>query len=131
MIDVILLLHSYNLYLVLLSSLVAGIWGLVLYFKKLPASRPWHISLLVSLAFGLLQGLFGIIMVAAGLKPGGGTHLYYLHYVYGGIVALGIPLVWISFTTNGKNKRMDLLIYSCAALLIAVVAVRAWMTGPA
>ena len=130
MIDVILALHNFNVYLVFLSSLVAAVWGFILYFKKLPASRAWFISLWVSLAFGLLQGVLGISMVAVGLKPGGGVGDYYLHYVYGGIVALGLPLVWISFTTNGKNKRLDVLAYSIGALLIAVVAVRAWMTGP-
>jgi heme A synthase len=129
-IDVILTLHKSNVYLVFLSSLVAAIWGFILYFKKLPATRAWYISLWVSLAFGVLQGLLGISMVAVGLKPGGGVGDYYLHYVYGGIVALGLPLVWISFTTNGKNKRLDVLAYSIGALLIAVVAVRAWMTGP-
>ena len=82
------------------------------------------------IGFGLLQGVLGISMVAVGLKPSGGVGDYYLHYVYGGIVALGLPLVWISFTTNGKNKRLDVLAYSIGALLIAVVAVRAWMTGP-
>ncbi|GCE26444.1 hypothetical protein KDA_19280 [Dictyobacter alpinus] len=131
MVDFILTLHRYNLYLVLLSSLVAGIWGLILYFRKSDNLKSWRIALLVSFAFGVLQGLFGLIMVALGLKPGGGVNLYYLHYVYGGIVALGIPLVWLSFTTNGKDKRKDLLIYSLAALVIAIVAVRAWMTGPA
>lgn len=131
MVDFIHLLHSYNLYLVLLSSLVAGIWGLILYFQKSENLKSWRIALLVAFGFGVLQGLFGLIMVAVGLKPGGGVKLYYLHYVYGGIVALGIPLVWLSFTTNGKDKRRDLLIYSVAALIIAVVAVRAWMTGPA
>lgn len=130
MIDIVLALHTFNVYLVFLSALVAAIWGFILYFKKLSATRAWHISLFVALGFGLLQGLLGITMVAVGLKPGGGVGDYYLHYVYGGIVALGLPLVWISFTTNGKNKRLDVLAYSIGALLIAIVAVRAWMTGP-
>jgi heme A synthase len=129
-IDIILTLHKSNVYLVFLSSLVAGIWGLILYFKKLSASKAWHISLFVALGLGLLQGVLGISMVAVGLKPGGGVGDYYLHYVYGGIVALGLPLVWISFTTNGKDKRLDMLAYSLGALFIAIVAVRAWMTGP-
>ncbi len=130
MINIILALHNFNVYLVFLSALVAAIWGFILYFKKLAATKGWYISLWVALAFGLLQGVLGISMVAVGLKPGGGVGDYYLHYVYGGIVALGLPLVWISFTTNGKNKRLDVLAYSIGALLIAVVAVRAWMTGP-
>ncbi|GCE18721.1 hypothetical protein [Dictyobacter kobayashii] len=131
MADFILILHNINVYFVFLSALVAGIWGLIVYFQKRENIKPWRISLLVAFAFGVLQGLLGLSMVALGLKPGGGTGLYYLHYVYGGIVALGIPLVWLSFTTNGEDKRRDVLIYSLGALVIAIVAVRAWMTGPA
>ena len=53
-----------------------------------------------------------------------------IHYVYGGIVALGIPLTWLSFTTNGKDQRKDLLAYSIATLILVAAAIRAWMTGP-
>jgi heme A synthase len=82
-----------------------------------------------SLALAALQALFGIIMVASGLKPGGGTDLYYLHYVYGSIVALGIPVA-LTYTTSGKDKRKDLLIFSIAALIMLAAGVRALMTGP-
>lgn len=131
MISFILALHNYNLYLVLLSALVAGVWGLVLYFKKRTPTKAWRISLLLAFIFGILQGVFGLLMVLMGLKPGGGIHLYYLHYVYGGIVALALPLVWMSFTTNGQDKRRDMLYFSLGALLIVIVGIRAWMTGPA
>jgi heme A synthase len=87
--------------------------------------------LIVTLVLGLLQAAFGLTMVTLGLKPGGGVGDYYLHYVYGGIVALGIPLVWLSFTTNGQDKRKDMLFYSIAMLIMVAAAVRAWMTGPA
>jgi len=70
-------------------------------------------------------------MVTLGLKPGTGTGLYYLHYVYGGIVALVIPLAYLSYTTGGKNPRRDVLIYSIALLILVAAGVRAWMTGPA
>jgi heme A synthase len=103
----------------------------VLYFTKKPAIQPWRIMLMITLVLGLLQAVFGLTMIAMGQKPGGGTGLYYLHYVYGGIVALGIPLVWISFTTNGKDKRKDMLFYSIATLIMVAAAVRAWLTGPA
>jgi hypothetical protein len=46
-------------------------------------------------------------------------------------VALGIPLVWLSFTTNGQDKRKDMLFYSFAMLVMVAAAARAWMTGPA
>lgn len=159
MADFIVILHSYNVYLIIAAATISGIFGLVLYFKSSPKSDPkkslpeqekneappetteapaiqpavkwWRISLLTTLGLSLLQGLFGVTMIAIGLKPGGGTGLYYLHYVYGGIVALGIPLTWLSFTTNGQDKRKDMLFYSIATLIMVAAAIRAWITGPA
>ncbi len=131
LINFILLLHQYNPYLIVAAAAISGIWGLIIYFTRRPLVKPWRIMLIITVALGILQGLFGLIMVFASLKPGGGKNLYYLHYVYGGIVALGIPLTWLSFTTNGKDQRKDLLIYSIAALVLVAAAIRAWMTGPA
>ncbi|HEU5230109.1 MAG TPA: hypothetical protein VFU49_19980 [Ktedonobacteraceae bacterium] len=129
MTQVILTLHSYNVYLVIAAAAIAGIWGLILFFTKRPTNPSWRISLIVTAALGLLQGLLGVIMVIMGLKPGTGTGIYYLHYVYGGIAALALPIA-ITYATNGKNPRRDMLIFSIAALIVAAVAVRAWMTGP-
>ncbi len=131
MLAIVLLLHTYNVYLIWLSAAITSIWGFILYFRKRENLRPWRISLIVTLVLGLLQGVFGVTLLLLGQKPGGGIGLYYLHYVYGGIVALGIPLVWLSFTTNGKNRRQDLLIYSIGALILLAAGVRAWMTGNA
>jgi len=131
LLDFILTLHTYNVYLVIIAAAISGILGMVLYFTKKPVIRQWRIMLIITLILGLLQAAFGLTMVAMGQKPGGGTGLYYLHYVYGGIVALGIPLVWLSFTTNGQDKRKDMLFYSIATLVMVAAAVRAWMTGPA
>jgi heme A synthase len=127
----ILTLHSYNVYLVIIAAAISGILGIVLYFTHRPVLQQWRIMLIITLVLGLLQAAFGLTMVALGLKPGGGVGDYYLHYVYGGIVALGIPLVWLSFTTNGQDKRKDMLFYSIATLVMVAAAVRAWMTGPA
>ncbi len=133
----VLILHSYNVYLVLAAGLITAIWGFILYFrsgkeKKMEGiPRSWSILLRITAGLALLQGLFGIIMVTLGLKPGTGTGLYYLHYVYGGIVALVIPLAYFSYTTGGKNPRRDVLIYSIALLILVAAGVRAWMTGPA
>jgi len=129
--DILVTLHSYNAYLVMLSGAVAGIWGLILYFQKKEGgmNKPLRIAMITTLVIGLLQGLLGITMVILGLKPGGGANLYYLHYVYGAIVVLALP-IGLTYTTSGKNPRRDLLIFSLAALILAAAAVRAWMTGP-
>jgi heme A synthase len=94
-------------------------------------ARTWRIALTVTVVLALLQGVFGVTMVLLGLRPGRpDDSLYYLHFVYGGIVALIIPVA-TTYATGGKNRRRDILIYSIAALILTAAAVRAWMTGPA
>jgi len=119
-------LHLYNMVLVLATSTITGIWGLVLYFKKRETiDRPWKIALIVTAAVALLQGLLGITLVLLGLRPPGGD-LYYLHYVYGAIVALAIP---VAYTYTSKNVRTAILIFSIAALVMAAAGARGMMTG--
>ena len=124
-------LHYFNLFLILAASLVAGIWGLVLFFMKKTTTiyRPWRILLIFTAIVALLQGVFGILLVLLGLRPGTGSDLYDLHYVYGGIVALAIPVA-LTYATSGKNVRRDVLIFSIAALVLFAAGFRAWMTGP-
>ncbi|HXZ05333.1 MAG TPA: hypothetical protein VEH81_10890 [Ktedonobacteraceae bacterium] len=129
MVDVISNLHFYNMVLVLASGTVAGVWGLILFFMKKPMIRPWRISLMVAAVIAALQALLGITLVLLGQKPGTGTGDYYLHYVYGAIVVLAIPIA-ITYATGGKNERRDTLIFSIAALILVAAAIRALMTGP-
>ena len=131
MLDVVIELHYLNLFLILALGLITGIWGLILYFRKKTEtiSRPWRIALIITAADGLLQGILGVTLLLLGQKPGTGTDLYYLHYVYGGIVALAIPVA-LTYATGGKKPRRDVLIYSIAALILFAAGFRAWMTGP-
>ncbi len=130
MTDFISTLHFINVFLVLASGTITGIWGLILYFmKKQTIIRPWRISLIVTAIVGLLQALLGITLVLLGQKPGvAGDSLYYLHYVYGGIVALAIPVA-VTYATGGKHPRRDMLIFSIISLVLVAAAVRALMTG--
>ncbi|GAC1390039.1 MAG: hypothetical protein NVS4B11_03070 [Ktedonobacteraceae bacterium] len=130
MLDAVVTIHGYNFFLIFTAAVVAGIWGLVLYFRKLEASRPWHISLYITAILGGIQGLLGVTLVLLGQKPQGGQGLYWLHYVYGGIVVFALPVA-LTYTTNGKNRRLDILIYSIAVLVLAAASVRGWVTGPA
>lgn len=149
MLPVVLNLHLYNMVLVLATSVITGIWGLILYFRlpkkkasdeasemvapsekaanqpKETFNRPWKIALIVTAIDGLLQGLLGVTLVLLGQKPGGGS-LYYLHYVYGAIVLLAIP---VAYTYASKDMRRTVLILSLAALIIAAAGARAMMTG--
>ena len=103
MVDIIAPIHLYNVILVLAAAVVTGIWGLILYFTKRTMNKPWRISLITTAILGAIQGVLGITMVALGARPGTGTDLYYLHYVYGAIVAFAIPVA-LTYTTSGKIR---------------------------
>ena len=129
MVDAISNLHFFNMVLVLASGAITGVWGFILFFMKKPSNRPWRISLTATAVIAALQAVLGITLVLLGQKPGSGTGLYYLHYVYGAIVVLAIPIA-ITYATGGKNERRDILIFSIAALVLVAAAIRALMTGP-
>lgn len=130
LLPVVLNLHLYNMVLVLATSTITGIWGLILYFrqKKVEAISPaWRIAVIVTAIDGLLQGLLGVTLVLLGQGPNlPGGSLYYLHYVYGAIVLLAIP---VAYTYATKSLRRTILILSIAALIIAAAGARAMMTG--
>lgn len=128
MVDFVLFLHAHNVYLVLAACAVTGIWGLILFFMKKTMIPSWRIALIVTAVLSGLQALLGILLITLGQKPGGGTGLYYLHYVYGAIVALGLPIA-VTYTTNGAKTRRDVLIFSIAALIMLAAGIRAFMTG--
>ncbi len=128
MTDAISSLHFFNVFLVLASGTISGIWGLILFFMKKTINRPWRIAIIVTAVVSALQALLGVILILLGQKPGTGTGLYYLHYVYGAIVVLAIPVA-ITYATGGKNQRRDLLILSIAALVLVAAALRALTTG--
>jgi len=129
-VNIFLFLHSWNIFLILAAGLISGIWGFVLFFRKEKViPRSWRIALIVTAILALLQGVFGVILLLAGLKPEGGDSLYYLHFVYGAIVALAIPVA-VTYATGGKNVRRDILIFSLAAIILFAAGFRAWMTGP-
>ncbi len=126
MLPIVLNLHLYNMVLVLATSTITGIWGLILYFQKKEAINwAWRNALIVTGADGLLQGLLGVMLVLMGNRPPGGS-LYYLHYVYGAIVVFALP---VAYTYASKNIRTTILILSIGAFIIAAAGARGMMTG--
>ena len=129
--NVIINIHFFNVILVLATGAISAIWGFILFFLKRPMNRPWRIALIVTGIDTAIQALLGITLVLLGQRPGpAGDSLFYLHYVYGTIVVLAIPVA-VTYATGGKNQRRDVLIFSIAALILVAAAVRALMTGPA
>ena len=130
MVDFLSNLHFFNGILILIAGTITGVWGLILFFmKKQTIIRPWRIALIFTGVVAFLQAIFGIILVAEGQHPGTGTGLYYLHFVYGAIVALAIPVA-VTYATGGKKPRRDMLLFSIISLVLVAAALRALVTGP-
>src|SRR5258708_14486282 len=91
MVDAISNLHFLNVFLVLASGTISGVWGFILFFMKKCMNKPWRIALIVTAIVAALQALLGVILILLGQKPGSGTRLYYLHYVYRAVVVLAPP----------------------------------------
>jgi len=86
------------------------------------ALRVFRVLLSVTAALGLLQAIIGGLMYLQGARPGDG-----LHYVYGGIVLLAIPVAYVY--SDQHQVRRDIIIMVIAAVAVIGAAVRAFMTG--
>jgi hypothetical protein len=116
-------------------TLIAGITLLVLRRgmsdTDAPASGPvaiftrlFRILLWVTAGLGVLQPIFGGLLFLGGGRPEDA-----LHFVYGGIVLLAIPVAYVY--SDQKRVRRDLIIMLIAVVLVIGAAVRALMTGGA
>lgn len=87
------------------------------------ALRVFRVLLTITAALGLLQAIIGGLMYLQGARPGDG-----LHYVYGGIVLLAVPVAYVY--SDQHRMRRDIIIMVIAVVAVIGAAVRAFMTGP-
>ncbi len=85
-------------------------------------ARVFRWSLVVTAALGVIQAVVGGILYLSGARPGD-----QLHFVYGAIVLLAIPVAWVY--SDQKRVRRDFLIMVIALVAVIGAAVRAYMTG--
>ena len=84
--------------------------------------RVFRVLLIITAALGLIQAIIGGLMYLNGARPGDP-----LHYVYGGIVLLAIPVAYVY--SEQAQVRRDIIIMVIAALAVIGAAIRALMTG--
>jgi heme A synthase len=107
---------------------VATVWGLVALLRRQTMSRPLRILLAVTAGIGALQALVGGGLFLSGQRP-----IDQLHYVYGLIVLIAIPIAYTyagdKADADARERRRDLIIYIIAVAVVVAAAVRAAMTG--
>ena len=111
--------HQNFAYLVLLANAGVGIWGLVLYRRKIEPKRPFWIVLGIAWASIYVQGAMGLAMFER-YKP------EFRHHFYGFLFAI---ITLAVFPLRGEHPRRTLLVFSIATLFIGIVTVRAILSG--
>jgi len=125
-------IHEDTAPVILAAGGITLIWGIVtLILARGRASgqggvwqplRVFRILLSITAALGLVQAIVGGLMWLQGARPGEG-----LHYVYGGIVLLAIPVAYVY--SDQQQVRRDIIIMFIAVVAVVGAAVRALITG--
>jgi hypothetical protein len=100
---------------------VVGLWGLFLALRKAGLTGAFRGALVIGVALGVVQALVGLTLLLV-VRPASEP----LHYLYGALVILTLPLV-MSYIVDKQFSRV--LAYSLASLFIAGLAIRAITTG--
>ncbi len=125
--DFLILLHRYMFYFLLVAGTVCAFWGLGLLIFRRQAGRissPFRSALIVTAGMALIQAAIGGLIFLLGGRPSD-----QLHFVYGGLVLLAIPVAFVYVSGKSEKVRRDLLYLVLAALVVAAAAVRAALTG--
>ena len=120
--SVLLFLHNGLFRAGLLITVIIGIWGLVMYFRKLPSSGGFRSTLVLTEMLFILQGLVGVGMFLGGRRPHDP-----LHWLYGVLLVLLLPIA--ATYTSGRGPRREVLVYGIAGLFMAGLTIRALTTG--
>jgi len=120
--SVLLFLHNGLFRAGLLVTVIVGIWGLVMYFRKMPSSGGFRSTLVLTEGLFIVQGLVGTLIFAAGRRPHDT-----LHWLYGILLVIVLPIA--ATYASGRDARRESLVYGIAGLFMAGLTIRALTTG--
>lgn len=113
--------HENWAYVVIVSNLFAGLWGLFLVRRRRPVPKAfWPVIFAGQGALAIQVGI-GLALIQTGIEPSG------IHLFYGFVVAIAAVL---SYAFRGEGARRTLIVFSSVALFIGAVSIRAFITAP-
>jgi heme A synthase len=115
-------LHGRIATAMVLFTLVAGVYGLVEYFRKKPVSPNYWGVIVAGNLLALVQGGLGMWMALNGLQPA-----RWVHILYGVVAVLWIPV--IQFVNRSRGGRSETLVCALVSLFEFGIALRAMTTG--
>ena len=115
-------LHGYGARVLLIWSIVLGIWGTVQYFRNRPISGGFRASFLLIAGLTALQGLLGVSSFAFGLQP-----RTLLHVVYGIFAVVFLPGAYL-YSRSGTQRR-ESVVLAGASWIVSIAFYRGIATG--
>lgn len=116
------LLHSRIAITAVLFAFALGAWATFEFVRGRGISPSYWGAVVIGEILMLAQGLFGMVLVLNAAAPRDP-----LHFLYGVLVALGWPAVYIY--TNARTGRSEAGFYALVSFFIFGLAIRAIMTG--
>jgi len=115
-------LLGYGATVLLIWSLVLGVWGTIQYFRNRPISGGFRASFLIIAGLTALQGLIGVLALAFGLQP-----RTLLHVVYGIFAVVFLPGAYL-YSRSG-NQRRESVVLAGASWIVSIAFYRGIATG--
>lgn len=106
----------------LIFFLVAGLWGLMAYFRRRGVGSDYWGILAIGELLLLVQGALGAWLWLEGQRPGQGIHI-----LYGMVAVITLPAYYAY--TKGQDDRRAALAYGMICLFLVGIAMRAATTA--
>jgi hypothetical protein len=113
--------HRYLAYVVIAGCLLAGIVGLVAYWRRAPVSGFTIHLLAMPQTLLIAQAALGLLLLSGGHRAPDK-----LHYTYGGVALAVVLSPWFYAPADPRRR---LLWFAVSALVAAALGVRGTMTG--
>ena len=120
--ETIVFIHSRLALTAILFALAMGVWAAWSYFRGHGVNSNYWGALVIGEVLVLAQGVIGVGLVLTGHTPAD-----VLHFLYGVLVAIAWPGVYVY--TNARAGRSEAALYALVSFFIFGLAVRAIMTG--
>ncbi len=120
--DALVFVHQLGARALVAFSVVLGIWGAYLYFRREALTGGFRSSFLLMAGLTAVQGLAGLAVFITAQHP-----RELLHVVYGAFAVLFLPGVYL-YAQNG-TKRREALFLAGASWIVAIAYLRGFATG--
>lgn len=107
----------------MLFSLIIGVYGLVLYFRRQGVTSSYWGVLVLGQVLYTAQFVVGVILLIQGGEPVRG----WVHYLYGVVGPISLPAMYTF--TRGRDTQRETLMYGALGLFLLGITYRAWQTA--